>query len=239
MKKLFRVIFYIPKLLLQFIWNLIWAIFKLALVLALIAYGLVYYANNSSSTLATNINQAFHQVELGFSGTSTSDVEKVVSNLSTTDTIPESNGARWAQNTASIYIQSTDETLVAAYKEAITDWNNTGAFIFTLTDDASTADIVATDYSDAHSQAAGLADTQTNVLTNRITHVDVKLNRYFLLNSDFGYTHKRIVNTAEHELGHAIGLDHDDSKTSVMQSAGSYYGIQQVDIDTVHALYAN
>ena len=197
MKKLFRVIFYIPKLLLQFIWNLIWAIFKLALVLALIGYGLVYYANNSSSTLATNINQAFHQVELGFSGTSTSDVEKVVSNLSTTDTIPESNG------------------------------------------DASTADIVATDYSDANSQAAGLADTQTNVLTNRITHVDVKLNRYFLLNSDFGYTHKRIVNTAEHELGHAIGLDHDDSKTSVMQSAGSYYGIQQVDIDTVHALYAN
>ena len=77
MKKLFRVIFYIPKLLLQFIWNLIWAIFKLALVLALIGYGLVYYANNSSSTLATNINQAFHQVELGFSGTSTSDVEKV------------------------------------------------------------------------------------------------------------------------------------------------------------------
>ena len=226
MKKLFRVIFYIPKLLLQFIWNLIWAIFKLALVLALIAYGLVYYANNSSSTLATNINQAFHQVELGFSGTSTNDVEKVVSNLST-------------QNTASIYIQSTDETLVAAYKEAITSWNNTGAFIFTLTDDASTADIVATDYSDANSQAAGLADTQTNVLTNRITHVDVKLNRYFLLNSDFGYTHKRIVNTAEHELGHAIGLDHDDSKTSVMQSAGSYYGIQQVDIDTVHALYAN
>ena len=232
MKKLFRVIFYIPKLLLQFIWNLIWAIFKLALVLALIGYGLVYYANNSSSTLATNINQAFHTVELGFSGTSTS-------NLSTTDTTPESNGARWAQNTASIYIQSTDETLVAAYKEAITNWNNTGAFIFTLTDDASTADIVATDYSDANSQAAGLADTQTNVLTNRITHVDVKLNRYFLLNSDFGYTHKRIVNTAEHELGHAIGLDHDDSKTSVMQSAGSYYGIQQVDIDTVHALYAN
>lgn len=165
---------YSLNLLLQFIWNLIWAIFKLALVLALIAYGLVYYANNSSSTLATNINQAFHQVELGFSGTSTSDVEKVVSNLSTTDTIPESNGARWAQNTASIYIQSTDETLVAAYKEAITSWNNTGAFIFTLTDDASTADIVATDYSDANSQAAGLADTQTNVLTNRITHVDVK-----------------------------------------------------------------
>ncbi|MHC3848599.1 Zn-dependent protease, partial [Streptococcus thermophilus] len=34
MKKLLRVIFYIPKLLLRFIWNLIWAIFKLALILA-------------------------------------------------------------------------------------------------------------------------------------------------------------------------------------------------------------
>ena len=131
MKKLFRVIFYISKLLLQFIWNLIWAIFKLALVLALIGYGLVYYANNSSSTLATNINQAFHQVELGFSGTSTSDVEKVVSNLSTTDTIPESNGARWAQNTASICGRSAGGAGGAAEGGAITNWNNTGAFIFT------------------------------------------------------------------------------------------------------------
>ena len=62
MKKLLRVIFYIPKLLLRFIWNLIWAIFKLALILAIVGYGLIYYANNSSSTLATNINRAFRQV---------------------------------------------------------------------------------------------------------------------------------------------------------------------------------
>ena len=136
MKKFVRVIYRIPKLILQFIWNLIWGLFKLALILALVGYGLIYYANNSQSTLATNINQAFRQVELGFSGKSTNDVEKSVSNLSTTDTIPESNGARWSQNTASIYIQSTDETLVTAYKEAITNWNNTGAFIFTFTDDA-------------------------------------------------------------------------------------------------------
>ena len=68
MKKLLRVIFYIPKLLLRFIWNLIWAIFKLALILAIVGYGLIYYANNSSSTLATNINRAFRQVELGLVG---------------------------------------------------------------------------------------------------------------------------------------------------------------------------
>ncbi|EHC03815.1 peptidase M10A and M12B matrixin and adamalysin [Streptococcus suis R61] len=44
--------------------------------------------------------------------------------------------------------------------------------------------------------------------------------------------------TAEHELGHAIGLDHEDSQTSVMESAGSNHGIQQADIDAVLALYS-
>ena len=63
MKKFVRVIYRIPKLILQFIWNLIWGLFKLALILALVGYGLIYYANNSQSTLATNINQAFRQVE--------------------------------------------------------------------------------------------------------------------------------------------------------------------------------
>ncbi|MGC4389050.1 matrixin family metalloprotease, partial [Streptococcus suis] len=53
----------------------------------------------------------------------------------------------------------------------------------------------------------------------------------------FGYTYERIVNTAEHELGHAIGLFHDDNEDSVMQSSGSYYGIQQVDIAAVNKLY--
>ena len=57
-------------------------------------------------------------------------------------------------------------------------------------------------------------------------------------NPYYGYTNDRIVNTAEHELGHVIGLDHNDSEISVMQSAGSYYGIQQTDIDKVQALYA-
>ena len=34
MKKFVRVIYRIPKLILQFIWNLIWGLFKLALILA-------------------------------------------------------------------------------------------------------------------------------------------------------------------------------------------------------------
>lgn len=147
------------------------------------------------------------------------------------------DGARWTHPKATVYIASTDATLVAAYQEALANWNATGSFTFTQVTNKSDAQIILADESDSSSQAAGLAELKTNSLTNHITHVDVKLNRYYLLDNNFGYTYERIVNTAEHELGHAIGLSHDDNEDSVMQSSGSYYGIQQVDIAAVNKLY--
>ena len=46
-----------------------------------------------------------------------------------------------------------------------------------------------------------------------------------------------LTNTAEHELGHAIGLQHS-SAVSVMQPTGSYYSIQPQDVENVKKLYA-
>ena len=69
---------------------------------------------------------------------------------------------------------------------------------------------------------------QTNLLTNRFTHITVRLNRHYLLNYVYNYSYDRIVNTAEHELGHAIGLDHTDGE-SVMQLA-PFYSIQDTDV---------
>ena len=235
MRKLCRIIFFIPKLIISIIWNFFWAIFRTIVIIGIICFGLLYYANNSSSQLANTISTIANNVTSYLSANS-DDIANSLKDLSTDD-FTYYSGARWSSNSANVYIETTNETLVNAYKEAINTWNATG--VFNVVSDASSADIIATEYSDASSKAAGFAETETNALTNHITHVDVKLNTYYLTENDYGYTHNRIVYTAEHELGHAIGLDHDDSEESVMQSSGSYYGIQDVDIEKVQSLYAS
>lgn len=235
MRTLFKIIFFIPSLIVNIIWSFFWAIIKTIVLFAIVCFGLLYYANNSSSQLANSISNIANSVTTYFADNK-DDIATNLKELSTDD-FTHYSGARWSSNSANVYIETTDETLVSAYEEAINAWNATGAFTFNLVEDESSADIVATEYSDASSKAAGLAETETNALTNQITHVDVKLNTYYLLENDYGYTHNRIVYTAEHELGHAIGLDHDDDEESVMQSSGSYYGIQSVDIEKVNEIY--
>ena len=119
---------------------------------------------------------------------------------------------------------------------SIDSWNQTGAFTFQIINDKDKADIVATEMNDGNISAAGEAESQTNLLTKRFNHVTVRLNSYYLLDSRYAYSHDRIVNTAAHELGHAIGLDHNEEE-SVMQSAGSFYSIQPADIQAVKDLY--
>ena len=191
--------------------------------------GFNLYAQNSDSQLAKSITSTRNDIVRYLTNNNTNV---------TTDTYSYYTGIKWPSNTATIYIGSTNQALHSAYQTAIQNWNDTGVFTFTITDDASNADIVASDTSDSNSEAAGLTETERNVLTNQITHATITLNSYYLIeNPYYGYTTDRIIHTAEHELGHAIGLDHDDSEISVMQSAGSYYGIQQTDINKVASLY--
>ena len=148
-----------------------------------------------------------------------------------------STGARWDHATAKVYLDpAMDETFTLAYEEALESWNQTGAFTFQLVTSEEEADIILTEMDDSTVSAAGEAESQTNVLTNRFKRVTVRLNRYYLLNKQYNYSHQRIVNTAEHELGHAIGLDHTEEE-SVMQAAGSFYSIQERDIEAVRQLY--
>lgn len=231
-----RFIFRIFSALLRLIWRLVYSLALTALFLVGILYIMSPSKSSFSTTLQQDVSQIYRYVsgqdsQLGV-GQNVKDLTKQLSD----NHVHQASGVRWDTASATVYIDTQDETFRSAYQEAIRAWNQTGAFTFQIVNDKNQANIVATEMNDGTVSAAGEAESQTNLLTKRFTNVTVRLNRYYLLNSQYGYSYERIVNTAEHELGHAIGLEHNEEK-SVMQSAGSLYGIQAVDVQAVKELY--
>ncbi|MFY0998338.1 matrixin family metalloprotease [Streptococcus sp. AD045-1] len=231
-----RFIFRIFSALLRLIWRLVYSLALTALFLVGILYIMSPSKSSFSTTLQQDVSQIYRYVsgqdsQLGV-GQNVKDLTKQLSD----NHVHQASGVRWDTASATVYIDTQDETFHSAYQEAIRAWNQTGAFTFQIVNDKNQANIVATEMNDGTVSAAGEAESQTNLLTKRFTNVTVRLNRYYLLNSQYGYSYERIVNTAEHELGHAIGLEHNEEK-SVMQSAGSLYGIQAVDVQAVKELY--
>lgn len=231
-----RFIFRIFSALLRLIWRLVYSLALTALFLVGILYIMSPSKSSFSTTLQQDVSQIYRYVsgqdsQLGV-GQNVKDLTKQLSD----NHVHQASGVRWDTASATVYIDTQDETFRSAYQEAIRAWNQTGAFTFQIVNDKNQANIVATEMNDGTVSAAGEAESQTNLLTKRFTNVTVRLNRYYLLNSQYGYSYERIVNTAEHELGHAIGLEHNEEK-SVMQSSGSFYGIQSVDVQAVKELY--
>ena len=220
---------------LRLMWRLVYTI---ALV-ALLFVGSLYIMSPSKTNFVTILQQDVRQLYRYINGQDRQrsvgqHVKDITKQLS--DNHVHQSGVQWDKASATVYIETQDETFRSAYQEAIRAWNQTGAFTFRIVTDKNQAKIVATEMNNSTVSAAGEAESKTNLLTKRFTNVTVRLNRYYLLNSQYGYSYERIVNTAEHELGHAIGLEHNEEK-SVMQSAGSFYGIQAVDIQAVKELY--
>lgn len=156
---------------------------------------------------------------------------------STVNSKTDQINGRWTHRSATIFINMQNATFQQAMVEAVNAWNQTGAFKFIVVKNQKQADLVATSSNNRDDQAAGLAEMNENSLTGYFTDGHIYLNKAYLLNPAYGYSHKRIVNTAEHELGHAIGLSHSNGQ-SVMQPSGSFYPIQNNDIQAVKQIYS-
>ncbi|MBP2622979.1 matrixin family metalloprotease [Streptococcus oricebi] len=226
-----------------FFWRVIWRLLGLTLLVLLLFIAFIYFSNPTPNREAS-VSQALQGLvarldqffdSQGLHTDLTKNVQGLTDQLSDEHSKMES-GVRWEYPSATIYIDTQNPTFQAAYQTAIEAWNQTGAFSFQIVHDKATANIIAGEMNDGSVTAAGEAESQTNLLTKRFSHVVVRLNSYYLMDPQYGYSYERIVNTAEHELGHAIGLEHNENE-SVMQAAGSYYSIQESDIQAVRSLY--
>ena len=219
------------------------------LLLVLIAFwGIWSYQNNPNVQQATN--KSFVTFKQHLDQIFNLDTSAKLPTLKNKNVNPARNEAtdtdnkkakhtRWKTASAYVYIDiNNDHQLKSAAIDAMNAWNRTGAFTFVQTNSRKKAQILVTVMDDSDSEAAGQTSTTYNPETNYLIKAHVELNRYYLQSPWYNYSQTRIVNTAEHELGHAIGLSHKNS-VSVMYPKGSYYTIQPQDVRKVEKIYKN
>lgn len=138
--------------------------------------------------------------------------------------------------TARVYINlpegSSDYQIT---QQAMDAWNDTKAINFKQVTDYRKANIIVNAGNYGNTGWAGI--TQMPAVPRGYLYGSIiSLNNFFLdqVNPEIA------LPVAEHELGHAIGLEHNDSQPSVMNSAVTdqrAYTIQQCDINAVKAIY--
>lgn len=143
----------------------------------------------------------------------------------------------WAHRYTTVYIDpKLSSHYKAVWKKAIDAWNKKKVFTFKIVNKKSQAKVYLTSWTNAKSTEAGVTNKTWLVYPKGrgvLTKATAKINLYYMRR----YSLSRQINTAEHELGHVMGLGHYNSGRSVMRSVGSYYGIQTIDVTHLKALY--
>ena len=145
----------------------------------------------------------------------------------------------WSSKEATVFINAKNPEIVNAYKQAITSWNNTGAFNFLLTNDKQKANIIADERYEGNVAAPlGVTYSTYYLPTKQYSNATVYLNSFHVQNNYYQKNGGKLLNTAQHELGHSIGLEHNSAVASVMEPKGGKTSIQPVDINNVKKLYS-
>lgn len=142
--------------------------------------------------------------------------------------------ARFQTNTATVNVTQSSPRFQSIWTSAVQAWNRTGVFTFQITNDPN-AQVITQMNPNLGGSYSGMTYLTTNN-QNLIVKARCDINNQTL--SSFHYAKFEWINVAEHELGHAIGLNHNPGKASVMYIANRSYSIQNVDIESVRQLYS-
>lgn len=114
----------------------------------------------------------------------------------------------WSSKEATVFINAKNPEIVNAYKQAITSWNNTGAFNFLLTNDKQKANIIADERYEGNVAAPlGVTYSTYYLPTKQYSNATVYLNTFHVQNNYYQKNGGKLLNTAQHELGHSMDLN--------------------------------